>query len=1200
MESPERVRATMIGLFRGCLIGALCCASAGLAAGQGPKGLPQTKEPVKKEPASKEPVKKEPVKKSADPKDSQVEPPKKMDKSDAAARMKFPPGAIVVLVDELKDILAAVPKMIFIRMEEYQAMQEEIRALKAKLKNEKLLPFACKLSGRVDGDFVLLQADFTFETDEAKRTLILGLQGAHLLEEGNLDGQSPHLDFGPDGFTARVEKAGKHHLTLKLKLPVSLKRTGTPGSGTERGFELGLPGSAVTLLALEVPASVQELRWNDQPGQKWKPGSPKGKWDITLGKIKSLSLSWKEPVSLPGTGPLLSADGKIIVRVEDNQALTRAEISLVDLRGQVREFALHLPPQAKVEVKSPTGMLKEIHPPDEKKPFHLLQLNEPTFEPIIVEVLVQQPWPPAGQRLAIGPFFLVNAYKQQGTILVRAQQEALRGMRWTFQRHGDVFQREVPGSLSGPDVLGYFEYLDMLAPAAAAKSPDKMGAATPLVLRLSEDKAQLETTTEHSIQVSRLAGAFQAEITTRIKVKSLSPGVDFIDVQLPRPRVDGLAQLGIAAAGWPANIPWSAMVLAAQKNWPAAAAGDFLIQGEGGLLTEMQPADSNRRARITLSRTEAREFTVVLTGRYVLPAYPLRAVVDMPRPIGLLDRGGKITIVGKNDVEIMPPGQEGAVASPDRKPQAQLLDKAPARIDMAWRLRPAEFPVRGVVDIVIHGKQARVQQHLHFAGSDRKDRDDKTSRDAVLLRLPPQVKAFRVEPPSRLAAHYPEKGQAWIRPPADARQSEPVLLDYDFTLPAHTLDKGVTVPLVWPEPTTRLDVKVRIWSDAGMVPVLAAAIADHWRVRGTERGNNDVMPALVLRATGGVEPLILHLYESPAPLPDAIFDRGLVQIAIGEDGGHSYRVRFLVRKLNTDRLEIRLPAGGTLQSASYGGDKLTNWSPAPDDKNLLRLPLHATANGRPTVLDLEFKLTPSASGLAWHESLRPPSFVNDIHFGPLRWHVWTPVDWIAFAGGANVQLDYHWVVENGVFTPEASLSADDLERWLTGGAVAPTGTAGGMVFWRSSLEPLSLWHFPRRAWLLLCSGALLAVGLGLCVLLPGANRVSLGILMLLVAAGGLATALFWPALLPWLVYGCQPGFAVLLIVLGVQWLLQERYRRQVVFMPGFTRLGSNSSLVRAGNRPQASTVDAPPSASSQPAQPSRGSSQLNAGVSQGS
>ena len=49
--------------------------------------------------------------------------------------------------------------------------------------------------------------------------------------------------------------------------------------------------------------------------------------------------------------------------------------------------------------------------------------------------------------------------------------------------------------------------------------------------------------------------------------------------------------------------------------------------------------------------------------------------------------------------------------------------------------------------------------------------------------------------------------------------------------------------------------------------------------------------------------------------------------------------------------------------------------------------------------------------------------------------------------------------------------------------------------------------------------------------------------------------------------------------LAQQWLLQRRYRRQVVFMPGFSRARPGSSMVRvnnAGPRPkEVSTVDVP-------------------------
>jgi hypothetical protein len=136
---------------------------------------------------------------------------------------------------------------------------------------------------------------------------------------------------------------------------------------------------------------------------------------------------------------------------------------------------------------------------------------------------------------------------------------------------------------------------------------------------------------------------------------------------------------------------------------------------------------------------------------------------------------------------------------------------------------------------------------------------------------------------------------------------------------------------------------------------------------------------------------------------------------------------------------------------------------------------------------------------------------------------------------------------------------------------------------------LTLTHLPQQAWLLACSLGLLVMGLGLFWLAwgrpaggAGASR-PLGSAWLwpLLALAGLAAgvaALMWPTVAAAVAYGCQPGAGVLLLVAVVQWLLHERYRRQVIFLPNFSRGRSGSSLLRAGEaRPsgESSTVDAP-------------------------
>src|SRR5581483_3142440 len=128
---------------------------------------------------------------------------------------------------------------------------------------------------------------------------------------------------------------------------------------------------------------------------------------------------------------------------------------------------------------------------------------------------------------------------------------------------------------------------------------------------------------------------------------------------------------------------------------------------------------------------------------------------------------------------------------------------------------------------------------------------------------------------------------------------------------------------------------------------------------------------------------------------------------------------------------------------------------------------------------------------------------------------------------------------------------------------------------------------PLRAWLLVCSLGLFFGGWTLYWLgrQQASRRSRLGVwfwpVLALVTLSIAVAAMIWPTLLCAIVYGCEPGAVVLLIFIGVQWLMHQHYRRQIVFLPSFSRSRTGSSLIRKSpsHRPQVSepsTVDAPP------------------------
>jgi hypothetical protein len=391
------------------------------------------------------------------------------------------------------------------------------------------------------------------------------------------------------------------------------------------------------------------------------------------------------------------------------------------------------------------------------------------------------------------------------------------------------------------------------------------------------------------------------------------------------------------------------------------------------------------------------------------------------------------------------------------------------------------------------------------------------------------------------------------------------------------------VPLIWPEGATRHDAKVRIWCGPGQMPALVDA-APGWRDRGSEIvPGRDSLPALVLAGTGPDLPLTLRIRDrESAPLAALACERTLVQVAVDEQGNQAYRVRFLVRKFSVRQLQLELPVAirpnlHTVRMGPAKQEKTLTWTDPVWNIAAIQLPDEIGAwNGQSVVLEIEYSVpADSTENGRWGAlTLTPPQFHADIAPGKVRWQVALSSDQVAMALGRGVQLDYRWAIQGWLATPEPSVTSGELEVWLTGHDAAENEPMT-LSFWRQSPTPLRVVHLPREFWLLTCSAAL--VLLGLFVYMLPLSRGAVWLLVLALGIGIVAAALLWPAALPPLLFGCQPGIVVLALVLGVQWLLQERYRRQVVFLPGFARRKSGSSLQRAEQaKPrEPSTIDVP-------------------------
>jgi hypothetical protein len=194
----------------------------------------------------------------------------------------------------------------------------------------------------------------------------------------------------------------------------------------------------------------------------------------------------------------------------------------------------------------------------------------------------------------------------------------------------------------------------------------------------------------------------------------------------------------------------------------------------------------------------------------------------------------------------------------------------------------------------------------------------------------------------------------------------------------------------------------------------------------------------------------------------------------------------------------------------------------------------------------------------------------------MRWQITLPARLVGIVASSDALVEQRWAWRGWLPQPEPTATSAELEQWFQGGGSHESASEPSIICWQTSMAPLTLMRVPRQVWFLLCSGLFVAGGLGLSIM-PW-TRLALWLLAVALGLAVGASAVLWPSGLPFVIYGCVPGILVFFLLLGVQWMVHRQYRRQLVFMPGFTRMKSGSSLIRTGAvRPrEPSTVDAVP------------------------
>jgi hypothetical protein len=440
--------------------------------------------------------------------------------------------------------------------------------------------------------------------------------------------------------------------------------------------------------------------------------------------------------------------------------------------------------------------------------------------------------------------------------------------------------------------------------------------------------------------------------------------------------------------------------------------------------------------------------------------------------------------------------------------------------------------------------------------------------------------------------------------PASPDREAVAVLAYAAMSAGERLEVGrrLDAALLWPVTEAPCESRLRIWmrtSGAGIRPALAEG---PWEELPPEPAQDrDTLPALVLHGSGSPLPLALRFEPAAGLMPAGlIVERALIQVQ-AEGTQHRYVARFLLLPVAAPTVDLELPVSvsGVNDLSITLGDKRVELpaivdeggNPAPAATGrIIRIPL--TPRKTAVELRVEYFLS-SWRPLGWAGIGRlgfvPPRLRGAALVGAVRWHVSLPGNEFVLPGDERTVLDQRWGLRRFLPAPVPARTGEDLENWFRAG-VDEAQTAGltdyslagtEVIVRQASLEPIQIIPVPRMPWLLVCSLSVLLVG-GALFMLRG-NRLLFWLAATALLLACCAATIFWPQISVAALAGMPPGWLVLGLLMAFLTWQSRRFRRRVVFMPGFNRAKSTPAPARSDNGGSAfrvrqpSTVDAPPS-----------------------
>jgi hypothetical protein len=1104
----------------------------------------------------------------AGPADRKAAPrPADADKKPRSEPLRLPADAVVVICEQAADALRLIPDAVVLPARKYQDLLDEVARLREQLRPKKSVPPSrCALKGRVEGRFASLQAQFDFVTDRPDAVVALAC-GQAVAGNASLDGHVPLFRPDADGFSVQVDKPGEHQLTLDLLVPLGERgATAAPARGAEvtpgrnpargwQGIELALPRAAVTTIDLDLPAGARDLRVGGRPWAETLVVLKNNHLAGGLGPADRLDLTWRVPAA--GAAAVLTAEGRIRVRLDPGGLSATAELTLRAETGQADTWRILAPRQAAVRcAPADEGRLKEpvqaVIPPNSPLAEYTLRLREPTAEPLNVTVTTRGPVPRPGTAVAVGPFAVPAASRQFGLLQVS---NAVPELHLDYRTHGDLVYRQLSiedERRSEPTLVAAFRYASISASGAAVGPGIDLEAETV--------RSQIKARVSHALSLRQdaTARALRWYVTTTLTATPRWADVDQLKVAVPE--------------------DWEPL-----DDTPVPA-GRVLT-----LRLPRSPGDAPRPVTLKLEGRYREAATRKAEGEAPPALGPAAtATLGLPRPLGVVNQGGEITLQVPLEFEVSLAGDQAAglesAGRPTPHEQTWRARPLPETVAVQWRTYAPDVRARAVLDLDLSPGGGEVRRHeIRF-------QPGQILAPQVLLRVPAGVHDLRVLSGGTLqpedAGPRTEGGARTalllLTPSSPGRPGEEgehgLVLAYSVRPTPVGAGGPFVVPLVALAQATPVDTRVRVRAEGGTLAVSALA---PWERLAAEEGSD--RKVLVLRSPRAEAPLALRWSEAPEEFA-VLVDRAVVRVEVGAAGGQRFAARYRLRQLAVPYLDVELPAPvallelkATLAGKAVAFDPVDGAGRPSAGGRSARLRLGPDPVRPGSVLALSYTLPPGRAGAAaglGTTTLVPPVLGGDPGLVPTCWQVAVPASWVVLGPESGPGAEHVWARRGWLLAPQVTSGGADA-GW-EGPDEVPEGGEPAVVCWRGGAEPLTLTHAAQLAWLLACSLALLVLGLGL-YSLGGAGRArGLGLALALLAVAVGAGAVLRPGVLSAIAYGCEPGAGVLALVLLVQGFLHRRSRRPV-FLPNFSRSRPGSSLVRGAARPQGepSTVDVP-------------------------